>query len=91
MQPALSPAESNRFRPCQEHPRAAQSATGRKWLAFVTLGATLLVAAAGAFWPASAAELAANVDDNRILQADRDSANWLTYGRTYSEHTVKPL
>jgi quinohemoprotein ethanol dehydrogenase len=91
MQPALSPAESNGFRPCQEHPRAAQSATGRKWLAFVTLGATLLVAAAGAFWPASAAELAANVDDNRILQADRDSANWLTYGRTYSEQRFSPL
>ena len=89
IQPALSPAESNGFRPSKS--TRGLSATGRTWFAFVALGATLLVAAAGAFWPASAAELAANVDDDSILQADRDSANWLTYGRTYSEQRFSPL
>ena len=31
------------------------------------------------------------VDDARLLVADRDSANWLTYGRTYSEQRFSPL
>jgi hypothetical protein len=26
------------------------------------------------------------VDDARLVAADADSADWLTYGRTYSEH-----
>ena len=64
----------------------------RKWLAFANFsGATLLVAAAGRVRPASAAELAANVDENRMIQADHDPANWMTYGRTYSEQRFSPL
>ena len=31
------------------------------------------------------------VDDARLVAADRDSANWLTYGRTYSEQRFSPL
>src|SRR5262245_6426996 len=32
-----------------------------------------------------------HVDDARLIAADRDSANWLTYGRTYSEQRFSPL
>lgn len=32
-----------------------------------------------------------SVDDARIVNADKDSANWLTYGRTYSEQRYSPL
>jgi quinohemoprotein ethanol dehydrogenase len=31
------------------------------------------------------------VDDARLIEADKDSANWLTYGRTYSEQRFSPL
>jgi quinohemoprotein ethanol dehydrogenase len=31
------------------------------------------------------------VDDARLRAADRDSANWLTYGRTYTEQRFSPL
>src|SRR5262249_44737589 len=34
---------------------------------------------------------AANVDAPRITGADRDPANWMTYGRTYSEQRFSPL
>ena len=40
---------------------------------------------------AVAAEPAANVDGARIAAADRDPANWMTYGRTYSEQRFSPL
>ncbi|HYL61323.1 MAG TPA: PQQ-dependent dehydrogenase, methanol/ethanol family [Candidatus Methylomirabilis sp.] len=33
----------------------------------------------------------ANVDDTRLLQADNDPGNWMTYGRTYSEQRFSPL
>jgi alcohol dehydrogenase (cytochrome c)/quinohemoprotein ethanol dehydrogenase len=33
----------------------------------------------------------AQVDAARMLNADRDAANWLTYGRTYSEQRFSPL
>ena len=41
--------------------------------------------------PAIAVDRAANVDDARIVAADRDPANWVTYGRTYSEQRFSPL
>jgi len=50
----------------------------------------LSVAMAGAE-PARAAGPPANVDANRIVKADQDPANWLTYGRTYSEQRYSPL
>jgi len=65
--------------------RAAQ------WLSTLALATILITAAAGPFRPAKAAEPAANVDESRIIHADRDSANWLTYGRTYSEQRFSPL
>jgi quinohemoprotein ethanol dehydrogenase len=47
--------------------------------------------AAGAIEPARAAESAANVDAARLVGADQDPANWMTYGRTYSEQRFSPL
>src|SRR5262249_21924967 len=47
--------------------------------------------AAGAIEPARAAESAANVDAARLIGADQDPANWMTYGRTYSEQRFSPL
>ena len=38
-----------------------------------------------------AAVAPANVDAARIVKADQDPANWLTYGRTYSEQRFSPL
>ena len=40
--------------------------------------------------PGSSAH-AADVDDARIESADRDAANWLTHGRTYTEQRFSPL
>ena len=31
------------------------------------------------------------VDDRRLREADRDTANWLMYGRTYDEQRFSPL
>ena len=47
--------------------------------------------AAGTIRPAGASDLAANVDADRINGADHDPANWMTYGRTYSEQRFSPL
>jgi quinohemoprotein ethanol dehydrogenase len=91
MRPALFFSESDASRPYQARPKAARFANGRKWLALFAFGTILLAAGVGAFATAGAVELAANVDETRILQAERDSANWLTYGRTYSEQRFSPL
>jgi quinohemoprotein ethanol dehydrogenase len=40
---------------------------------------------------ARAAETPAKVDAARMKSADRDAANWLSYGRTYSEQRFSPL
>ena len=37
------------------------------------------------------ASRAASVDHARMLNADRDGSNWLSYGRTYSEQRFSPL
>ncbi len=55
------------------------------------LMALILCFAPCAIKPASAAESAANVDAPRINGADQDPANWITYGRTYSEQRFSPL
>src|SRR5215510_1915886 len=34
---------------------------------------------------------AADIDAGRLSNAERDSANWLSYGRTYSEQRFSPL
>jgi len=53
--------------------------------------ALILCFAAGSIEPARAAGSAANVDATRIAGADQDPANWMTYGRTYSEQRFSPL
>src|SRR5690349_4348101 len=53
-------------------------------LSLLVLG---LLAAAG--WQLAAAPRL--VDDARLRSADADSANWLMYGRTYSEQRFSPL
>src|SRR4030095_14130225 len=40
---------------------------------------------------ARAAEMPARVDSARMNNADRDVANWLSYGRTYGEQRFSPL
>jgi len=40
---------------------------------------------------ARAADTPASVDAKRMIGADRDAANWLSYGRTYSEQRFSPL
>lgn len=40
---------------------------------------------------ACAKPFADGVDDARLVAADADSANWLTYGRTYNEQRFSPL
>jgi hypothetical protein len=51
----------------------------------------LILCFAGTIEPDSAHGSAANVDDVRITRADQDWANWMTYGRTYSEQRFSPL
>jgi quinohemoprotein ethanol dehydrogenase len=46
---------------------------------------------AGGIEPAGAQGSAANVDATRIIGADQDPGNWMTYGRTYSEQRFSPL
>src|SRR6266851_186523 len=55
------------------------------------LTAGLLCSVASAIQPSRAAGSAADVDAVRIGDADRDGANWLSYGRTYSEQRFSPL
>src|SRR4051812_10989035 len=41
--------------------------------------------------PAKTVVTAAPVDAKRLNDANRDAANWLTHGRTYSEQRFSPL
>jgi len=49
--------------------------------------AMLLAVLAGAAQAASAGP----VDDSRLLEADKDRSNWLTYGRDYANQRFSPL
>jgi glucose dehydrogenase len=64
---------------------------GYRRLVIRAITALLLSVVAAGAGPAGAAGLPANVDANRIAGADQDPANWLTYGRTYSEQRFSPL
>ena len=62
------------------------------------IGVGLLLAtwvAASPAYSATGAETssnkAADVDDKRLLNAAKDGANWLSYGRTYDEQRYSPL
>ncbi|MGB8524292.1 MAG: PQQ-dependent dehydrogenase, methanol/ethanol family [Candidatus Acidiferrales bacterium] len=41
--------------------------------------------------PANSGTKAADVDDTRITNADREPGNWMSYGRSYSEQRFSPL
>src|SRR6267154_2268452 len=57
-----------------------------------TAAAALLISlSAIGMGPASAAGSAAPVNAARLDNAERDSSNWLSYGRTYSEQRYSPL
>src|SRR6476620_10020855 len=58
---------------------------------FVVWAGIALSFVAAAIEPAGAAGSAANVDAARIEGANQDPANWMTYGRTYSEQRFSPL
>ncbi len=44
-----------------------------------------------ALWLMTAAGLAAQVEYQRILNAEREPCNWLTYSGTYAAHRFSPL
>ena len=54
-----------------------------RWAAAVMVIAALLLPAART--------AAGTVDDARLVAADKDTANWLSYGRTYDEQRFSPL
>src|SRR6266851_4737646 len=60
-------------------------------LAIGAVTALIFCFAAGVVEPARAQGSAANVDAARITKADQEPANWMTYGRTYSEQRFSPL
>ena len=72
-----------------------------RWIgACITLGFLLGATSAGAQRgptagdrgaAAAALQAPANVDASRLNKADRDAANWLSYGRTYGEQRFSPL
>ena len=55
------------------------------------LRAALVVTALSAGFVQAAADTPARVDAARMKGADHDAANWLSYGRTYSEQRFSPL
>ena len=55
-----------------------------------TAVALLVISAIGA-GHAAEHHKAADIDAARLSNAERDSANWLSYGRTYSEQRYSPL
>ena len=59
----------------------------------LTLSRRLMLASAAIWILASAgcARKTSEVDDAALRAADGDSANWITYGRTYSEQRFSPL
>ncbi|HEX9391841.1 MAG TPA: PQQ-dependent dehydrogenase, methanol/ethanol family [Usitatibacteraceae bacterium] len=66
---------------------------GRHWvhLRVPAIAATAFLLCTVGVGQAAAAETPARVDAARMKGADRDAANWLSYGRTYSEQRFSPL
>src|SRR6266851_8732846 len=56
-----------------------------------TVVVTALLLCVLGFGQAWAAETPAKVDAARMKNADRDAANWMSYGRTYGEQRFSPL
>jgi quinohemoprotein ethanol dehydrogenase len=57
----------------------------------ICVAAAFALILAGNSNSAIGAGAAANVDAARMTMADRDPANWMSYGRTYSEQRFSPL
>ena len=53
--------------------------------------ASVLVGVLAACKPAEETAKPAAVDAARLTAADQDTANWMSYGRTYSEQRFSPL
>jgi quinohemoprotein ethanol dehydrogenase len=62
--------------------------THRRVPAIAATALLLCTVAVGQAW---AVEAPVKVDATRMNNADRDAANWLSYGRTYSEQRFSPL
>ena len=63
----------------------------RRRLAVILLFPAFLLASCRSKSGVSTASSGATIDDARLAQAETDNANWLTYGRTYSEQRFSPL
>ncbi len=58
----------------------------------LVVGLALVVSPASAEDPgAKIAAATAKIDDARLVAADKDAGNWLSYGRTYDEQRYSPL
>ena len=74
-------------------PRPTNGLFDRDWAnrrvpAIAATALLLCIVGVGQAW---AAEAPVKVDATRMNNADRDAANWLSYGRTYSEQRFSPL
>jgi len=68
----------------------------RKMFGYLAIGLTILCSAAchsnpGVKEKAQRSVLPARVDESRMLNADQEPGNWMSYGRTYSEQRFSPL
>src|SRR4051812_7770542 len=62
----------------------------RMWAAATSKGVAAFVVACCSF-AAHAGEPPANVNQARLLRANREPGNWMTWGRTYDEQRFSPL
>ncbi len=89
---AILRTESSIWRTAPKDAYPARNAHCRANLITVWIMAILLLCLVqSSLQPVRAAEPAANVDATRIVDADTDPGNWVTYGRTYSEQRFSPL
>jgi alcohol dehydrogenase (cytochrome c)/quinohemoprotein ethanol dehydrogenase len=68
----------------------------RKMFGYVAIGLTILCSSGCHSNPAvkeksQKSALPASVDESRMLHADQEPGNWMSYGRTYSEQRFSPL
>jgi quinohemoprotein ethanol dehydrogenase len=68
----------------------------RKMFGYVAIGLTILCSPGchsnpGVKETSQQSVLPASVDESRMLHADQEPGNWMSYGRTYSEQRFSPL
>ena len=61
------------------------------WLVLLAVACVRAPADPGLTRPSTIEAATRSIDDARLRAADRDSANWLTHGRTYAEERFSPL